>query len=75
VTGSRITTVQGSPAIDLRGTQQILGKRVVTRSVHIFRAGEYVIEALAPAQDFALTDKRVLDPLLRSLVFRPLPPS
>jgi hypothetical protein len=75
VTSSRITTVQGSPAIDLRGTQQILGKPIVTRSVHIFRAGEYVIEALAPAKDFALTDKRVLGPLLRSLVFRALPPS
>jgi hypothetical protein len=75
VTSSRITTVQGSPAIELGGTQEILGKPVVTRSVHIFRAGEYVIEALAPAHDFALTDKRVLDPLLRSLVFRPLPPS
>jgi hypothetical protein len=75
VTSSRITTVQGSPAIEVRGTQEILGKPVVTRSVHIFRAGEYVIEALAPAHDFALTDKRVLDPLLRSLVFRTLPPS
>jgi hypothetical protein len=74
VSSSRITRVHGSPAIDLRGTQEILGKPVVTRSVHIFRAGEYVIEALAPAHDFALTDKRVLDPLLRSLVFRP-PPS
>jgi hypothetical protein len=34
-----------------------------------------VIEALAPAKDFELTDKRVLEPLLRSLKFRPLPPS
>jgi hypothetical protein len=75
LTRSRITTVQGSPAIDLRGTQEILGKQVVTRSVHIFRVGEFVIEALAPAHDFALTDKRVLDPLLRSLVFQALPPS
>jgi hypothetical protein len=75
LTRSRITKVRGFPAIELRGTQRILGKPVVTRSVHIFRAGEYVIEALAPAKDFDLTDKRVLDPLLRSLAFRPLPPS
>jgi hypothetical protein len=75
LTSSRITTVQGSPAIELRGTQQILGKPVVTHSVHIFHGGEYVIEALAPARDFALTDKRVFDPLLRSLVFRARPPS
>jgi hypothetical protein len=75
VTGGRITKVQGYPAIELRGTQRILGRRITTHSVHIFRAGEYVIEALAPAKDFELTDKRVLEPLLRSLKFRPLPPS
>jgi hypothetical protein len=75
LTGSRITRVHGYPAIELRGTQEILGRRITTRSVHIFRAGEYVIEALAPAKDFELTDKRVLEPLLRSLKFRPLPPS
>jgi hypothetical protein len=75
VTSSRITKVQGNPAIELRGTQQLLGGRITTRSIHIFRAGEYVIEALAPAKDFELTDKRVFEPLLRSLKFRPLPPS
>jgi hypothetical protein len=68
---SRITTIQGSPAIELRGTQKILGKEITTRSLHIFRAGEYVIEALAPAKDFKLTNDRVLEPLLRSLRFRP----
>jgi len=72
---SHITRVQGSPAIELRGTQKILGKPVTTHSVHIFRAGEYVIEALAPAKDFELTDKRVLEPLVRSLKFRPVPPA
>jgi hypothetical protein len=75
LTGSRITKVKGYPAIELRGTQRILGRRITTRSVHIFRAGEYVIEALAPAKAFELTDKRVLEPLLRSLKFRPLPHS
>jgi hypothetical protein len=75
LTGSTITRVHGSPAIELRGTQQILGKPISTRSVHVFHAGEYVFEALAPAKDFELTDRRVLEPLLRSLRFRPLPPS
>jgi hypothetical protein len=75
LTSSRITKVRGYPAIELRGTQKILGRRITTHSIHIFRAGEYVIEALAPAEDFELTDKRVLEPLLRSLKFRPLPPS
>ena len=75
LTSSAITTVKGYPAIELRGTQEILGNTVTTHSVHVFRAGEYVFEALAPAKDFELTDKRVLEPLLRSLKFRPLPPS
>lgn len=74
LSGSRITEVQGWPAIELRGTQEILGKELETRSIHIYRAGEYVIEALAPRADFHLTEERVLEPLLESLVFRPLPP-
>ena len=73
LTSSRITDVQGWPAIELQGTQSILGKTVRTRSIHIYRAGEYVIEALAPPRDFELIDRRVLEPLLRSLEFRPLP--
>jgi hypothetical protein len=75
LTSSRLTKVQGWPAIELRGTQTEFGKPTVTRSLHIFRAGEYVIEALAPPKDFALTNDRVLQPLLRSLRFRPLPGS
>jgi hypothetical protein len=72
---SRITKVQGWPAIDLLGTQEILGRMVRTRSVHIYRAGEYVIEALAPPAQFDTTNRKVLEPLLRSLRFRPLPES
>ncbi len=75
LTSSRLTKVQGSPAIELRGMQEILGKPVTTHSVHIFRGGEYVLEALAPAKDFVLTDKRVFEPLLRSLKFRTVPPA
>jgi predicted small lipoprotein YifL len=72
LTSSAITKVKGWPAIELRGTQRILGRRVETRSVHVFRAGEYVFEALAPAATFTIADQKVLAPLLRSLVFRPL---
>jgi hypothetical protein len=32
-----------------------------------------VFEALAPARDFAVADKQVLDPLLRSLDFSQVP--
>lgn len=61
-------TVAGSPAIDLRGEQVIEGRRLRTRSVHIFAGSvEYVIEALAPPADHRLVDRRVLAPLLRSL--------
>jgi hypothetical protein len=72
---SHITKLQGWPAIELRGTQKILGRTIRTRSVHIYRAGEYVFEALAPPAQFDVTNDRVLEPLLRSLKFRPLPGS
>jgi hypothetical protein len=74
LSSARVTTLQGAPAIELRGTQRIFGKPVETRSVHVYRAGEYVFEALAPAgRQFRVADRRVLEPLLRSLKFRPLP--
>jgi predicted small lipoprotein YifL len=72
LTSSAITKVKGWPAIELRGTQRILGRDVQTRSVHVFRSGEYVFEANAPASVFPIADKQVLDPLLKSLRFRPL---
>jgi hypothetical protein len=75
LTGSKLTDVQGWPAIELLATQDLFGKSIETRSVHIFRGGEYVIEALAPPRDFDLTNTKVLEPLLQSLRFQPLPPS
>jgi hypothetical protein len=71
--GSKLTTLQGWPAIELLGTQLIFGKTIQTRSVHVFRGGEYVFEALAPPRDFKVTNERVLEPLLRTLRFGPLP--
>jgi hypothetical protein len=73
LTSSGITRVKGSPAIELRGTQQILGRQVQSHSVHVYRVpGEYVFEALAPASSFKVADEKVLAPLLRSLQFRSL---
>jgi hypothetical protein len=72
LSSSTITKVHGWPAIELRGTQRILGREIETDSVHVYRAGEYVFEALAPPQDFATADRKVLRPLLRSMQFRPL---
>jgi hypothetical protein len=70
---ARITKVRGWPAVELRGTQAIEGRTIRTRSVHIYRAGEYVIEALAPPAQFDVADRKVLQPLLESLEFRRLP--
>lgn len=73
LTASAITTIKGSPAIELRGTQRILGRLIETHSVHVYRVpGEYVFEALAPPASFAVADQKVLAPLLRSLTFRAL---
>jgi hypothetical protein len=72
LSSSAITKVHGWPAIELRGTQQILGRQIETHSVHVFRAGEYVFEALAPASSFTVADQKVLAPLIRSLQFRAL---
>ncbi|HEX6713715.1 MAG TPA: hypothetical protein VF066_10030, partial [Thermoleophilaceae bacterium] len=70
LSSSRITKVQGSPAIELRGSQQILGRKIETHSIHVYRApGEYVFEALAPPSTFATADQKVLAPLVRSLEF------
>ena len=70
LTSSAITRVKGAPAIELRGSQNILGRRVQTHSVHVFHGGEYVFEALAPPSSFEVADQKVLAPLLRSLRFR-----
>jgi hypothetical protein len=65
---SSTTAVGGSPAIDVLGEQVVARMRVRTRSVHVFEAEtEYVIEALARPPDFALVERRVLEPLLASL--------
>jgi hypothetical protein len=72
LTSSDITKVQDWPAIELRGTQEILGRKVLTHSIHVYRAGEYVFEALAPPDGFRTADQKVLGPLIKSLQFRPL---
>jgi hypothetical protein len=73
LSSSAITKVHGSPAIELRGSQQLLGRQIETHSVHVFRRpGEYVFEALAPSSSFAVADQKVLAPLIRSLKFRRL---
>jgi hypothetical protein len=63
-----VSEVAGTPAIDISGEQVISERTLRTRSVHLFEGEtEYVIEAIAPAPDHALVDKRVMAPLLGSL--------
>jgi hypothetical protein len=65
---AKAARVDGALAIELRAEQTISRRRLRTRSLHVFRGeAEYVVEALAAPDDFALVDERVLDPLLDSL--------
>jgi hypothetical protein len=65
---SRLTSVAGAPAIELLGRQLVSGRRMKVRSVHVYRGdAEYVVEALAPREQFASVDRAVLGPLLDSL--------
>ena len=54
--------------------ETVAGQRRMVRSTHLFREGsEVVVEALAPPAAFDGLARTVFDPLLRSLVIRPLP--
>lgn len=65
---SRLLDVAGAPAVEVTGAQTISKRNLRVRSVHVYDSGkEVVIEALAPEQSFALVDRKVLEPLLRSL--------
>jgi len=58
----------GSRTIELVGEQTIAGRRRAVRSTHVFADGtEFVVDAIAPPEDFARLDTAVFVPLLRSL--------
>lgn len=65
--------VDGRPAVVLRGTQTVAGQPRTVRSTHVYAfGGEVVVDAIAPARDFARVDAEVFRPLTRSLrVARP----
>jgi hypothetical protein len=63
-----VTEVAGAPAIDVEGEQTLSRRDLRTRSVHVFTGDvEYVIEAIAPPEDYDLVERRVMDTLLDSL--------
>ena len=72
---SRITEVDGAPAIELLGTQTIAGQRRKVRSLHAYAKGaEVVVDAYASEQDFGAMDRAVFRPLMRSLKIDPPQP-
>ena len=65
---SRLTELAGANAVELVGDQSISRGELRTRSVHVYkRKAEYVIELLAPVEEFERTNSEVFAPLLRSL--------
>jgi hypothetical protein len=68
VRSAAVTEVAGAPAIDVEGEQTLSRRDLRTRSVHVFTGDvEYVIEAIAPPEDYDLVERRVMDTLLDSL--------
>jgi hypothetical protein len=65
--------IDGEPGFQTRATEHILGLPRTVRSTHLYaHRGELVIDAFAPAEDFARVDAGAFRPLLRSLrVSRP----
>jgi hypothetical protein len=60
--------VDGHPAVQLRGTETIVGRPRMVRSTHVYtRRAEIVVDAFAPAKDFRRVDEQVFRPLLKSL--------
>jgi hypothetical protein len=68
VTSTEPRKIAGAPALQIVGRQTIARLPLLTRSVHVYKGHvEYVIEALAPPSQYAVTNREVLTPLLESL--------
>ena len=67
-----IRRYDGLPAIEIRGSETILGRPRTVRSVHVYVGGrEIVIDAYAPDGDFRAVDRSVFRPILESLRVAP----
>jgi hypothetical protein len=68
VLSSRATRAAGARAVEVLGEQRIAGGTFRTRSLHVFKGqGEYVLDMLAPTNDFAGMDRSFFSPAVRSL--------
>jgi len=62
---SGVTAVDGARAVEIVGRQSLSRRRVQVRSLHVFKgSAEYVIEVVAPVEQFARFDAAVT-PLVR----------
>jgi hypothetical protein len=60
--------VDGEPAIQLLGDETVAGQKRRVRSTHVYAEGaEIVLDAYAPANEFARLDRDVFAPMIRSL--------
>ena len=73
---TRVTEVDGSPAVEVRGRGKVAGERVETRSVHVYKpAVEWVIDAYARPAQFAEANRVAFGPMLASIKLSSLPPA
>ena len=69
---SRRVRVDGAGGIQLVGIGQVAGRERQVRSTHVYAKGaEYVIDTYAATRDFALMDRTVFRPLVRSFKIDP----
>ncbi len=65
---SRITRVDGARAVEVVGDQRIAHGDFRTRSLHVYKGGgEYVLDMLAPAAEFARVNRTFFAPALSSV--------
>jgi hypothetical protein len=68
VVSTRTTRVDGARAVELVGDQEISGRRLRIRSLHVYKGGaEYLLEMAAPVAEFVTLDANVFDRVARSL--------
>ncbi len=64
--------VDGHPAVQLRGTESVVGRPRTVRSTHVYaEGGEVVIDAYSPDRDFRRVDAQVFRGVLRSIKIGP----
>jgi hypothetical protein len=72
---TRITEVDGSPAVEILGRGRIAGEPVKIRSVHVYRPGvEWLVDAYARPPQFAEANRTAFAPMLASLRLGEKPP-